>query len=90
MTSTTPSGTVILDDIIPANAPWTGFIGKGHKLRIEDTCGCQSVDTLFYSAADMGERYSSQDTLRGTRLGLSLDGHAHHVELRKPSAHDRQ
>ena len=64
MTSNTALGAIVLDDIIPANAPWTGFVGKGQKLRIEDTCGCQSVDTLFYSAADMGERYSSQDTLR--------------------------
>jgi urea carboxylase-associated protein 1 len=53
-----------LDHVIPANAPWSGLVRKGQILRIEDTHGCQAVDTLFYSAADMGERYSSQDTLR--------------------------
>ncbi|WP_405401714.1 urea amidolyase associated protein UAAP2 [Paracoccus sp. Ld10] len=49
---------------IPARAPWSGIIRKGQTLRIEDTYGQQAIDTLFYSADDHGERYSSQDTLR--------------------------
>ncbi len=56
--------TIILDEIVPARAPWSGLVCKGQTLRIEDTKGCQAVDTLFYAAADMGERYSAQDTLR--------------------------
>ena len=56
--------TIILDEIVPARAPWSGLVHKGQTLRIEDTKGCQAVDTLFYAAADMGERYSAQDTLR--------------------------
>lgn len=64
MTSTTPSAIKVLDEVIGANAPWSGLVRKGETIRIEDTHGCQAVDTLFYSAADMGERYSSQDTLR--------------------------
>ncbi len=56
--------TTILDEIVPARAPWSGLVRKGQTLRIEDTHGCQAVDTLFYVAADMGERYSAQDTLR--------------------------
>ena len=68
---------VVLDVVVPANAPWSGLVRKGQTIRIEDTYGCQAVDTLFYRADDMGERYSSQDTLReqgsayintGTRL----------------------
>jgi urea carboxylase-associated protein 1 len=67
----------ILDTLVPANAPWSGLVRAGQTIRIEDTYGCQAVDTLFYSVADMTERYSSQDTLReqgsayittGTRL----------------------
>jgi urea carboxylase-associated protein 1 len=63
--------------VVPANAPWSGLVRAGQTIRIEDTYGCQAVDTLFYNAADMTERYSSQDTLReqgsayittGTRL----------------------
>ncbi len=64
MTSTISSASIVLDDIIAANVPWSGLVRKGQTIRIEDTKGCQAVDTLFYGAADMGERYSSQDTLR--------------------------
>jgi urea carboxylase-associated protein 1 len=64
MTSTTSSASIILDEIIPENVPWSGLVQKGQTIRIEDTKGCQSADTLFYNATDMGERYSAQDTLR--------------------------
>ncbi len=37
---------------------------RGARLRITDIEGTQSADTLFYSAADAGERYSSADTIR--------------------------
>ena len=75
MTSST--STAGLGVTVPANKPWSGVVRRGQTIRIEDTHGCQAVDTLFYKAADMGERYSSQDTLReqssayitiGTRL----------------------
>ncbi len=68
---------VSLDETVPAGAPWSGLVRSGQVLRLEDTGGCQAVDTLFYNAIDMSERYSSQDTLReqgsayistGTRL----------------------
>ena len=55
--------TIILDEIVPATRPWSGLLRAGQRLRIEDTCGCQAVDTLFYAAADLSERYSSQETL---------------------------
>ncbi|WP_158811188.1 urea amidolyase associated protein UAAP2, partial [Beijerinckia sp. L45] len=71
-----------VDHVIPAQKPWSGLIKAGQTLRIVDLEGCQAVDTLFYSAADMTERYSAQDTLReqgsaylgvGTRL-ISNEG----------------
>jgi urea carboxylase-associated protein 1 len=49
---------------IPAEKPWSGVVLKGQTIRIEDTFGQQAIDTIFYSLADVGERYSSQDTLR--------------------------
>jgi urea carboxylase-associated protein 1 len=49
---------------IPAEKPWSGVVLKGQTIRIEDTYGQQAIDTIFYSLADFGERYSSQDTLR--------------------------
>ena len=37
---------------------------RGQTLRILDLEGNQAADTLFYSAADPGERYSAMDTIR--------------------------
>jgi urea carboxylase-associated protein 1 len=55
---------------------------KGQTLRIVDVEGNQAADTLFYSAADIAERYSAVDTVRtqgniyleaGTKL-MSTEG----------------
>ena len=54
---------VILDETVPATHPWSNLVRKGQTLRIEDSGGCQAVDTLFYAAADTAERYSAQDTM---------------------------
>lgn len=51
------------DQVIPANAPWSGYVKKGETIRIVDSEGCQAVDTLFYRADDFEERYSAQDTI---------------------------
>jgi urea carboxylase-associated protein 1 len=52
------------EHLVPAEAPWSGLVKRGQTIRIIDLEGQQAVDTLFYSAADTGERYSSQDTVR--------------------------
>ncbi len=75
--STLEPTAAVLDEIVPAGAPWMGTVRKGQYFRIVDLEGNQAVDTLFYSAADTSERYSAQDTIRaqgglyltsGTRL----------------------
>lgn len=67
---------------IAAERAWSGLVRKGQTIRIEDSHGQQAIDTIFYNAADPGERYSAQDTLRrqgaayitvGTRL-ISSEG----------------
>jgi urea carboxylase-associated protein 1 len=58
------SARTILDVEIPARAPWSAIIRKGQTLRIIDSHGQQAVDTLFYVASDLQERYSGQETLR--------------------------
>ncbi len=72
----------VYDFTIPANRPWSHRVRAGQTLRIVDLEGCQAVDTLFYAAADFGERYSAQDTIleqgaayvsAGTRL-ISNEG----------------
>jgi urea carboxylase-associated protein 1 len=53
-----------LDEIVPAGEPWMGLVRSGQHLRIVDVEGNQAVDTLFYSAATVEERYSASDTIR--------------------------
>jgi urea carboxylase-associated protein 1 len=55
---------IVLDHEIAASAPWSAIIRKGQTIRIVDSHGQQAVDTLFYRADDLQERYSGQDTLR--------------------------
>ena len=50
--------------IVAAGEPWMGHIAKGQRFRIVDLEGNQAVDTLFYSAATLDERYSAHDTIR--------------------------
>jgi len=51
-------------EIVPAGEGFFHLIRKGQYLRIEDMEGNQAADTLFYSAEDLSERYSAQDTIR--------------------------
>lgn len=72
----------VLDEIIPAGAPWLGTVCRRETFRIVDLEGNQAVDTLFFNSANSEERYSAPDTIRsqgnlylttGTQL-LSNDG----------------
>lgn len=65
--------TAIQNHRIPAEAPWSGLVKKGQTIRIIDSEGQQAVDTIFYAAADLAERYSAQDTVRtqgGAYVGI--------------------
>lgn len=62
--SATDPATAIFDAIVPARAPWSGFLRQGQTLRLIDLEGQQAVDALFYRADHFEERYSAQDTLR--------------------------
>jgi uncharacterized protein len=53
--------------IIPAGEYWIDIVKKGRSFRIVDVEGNQAADTLLFSAADPGERYSIVDTLRAQR-----------------------
>lgn len=56
-----------MDEIVPAGAPWMKTIRKGQVFRILDLEGNQAVDTLFYNAHDVEERYSAVDTIQRNR-----------------------
>jgi urea carboxylase-associated protein 1 len=52
---------------INAGDPFVQEIRRGQTVRIVDLEGNQAVDTLFYNADDLTERYSAQDTIRAQR-----------------------
>jgi len=77
-----PMTELLLDEIVPARAPWSTVVRAGQTLRIIDLEGNQAVDCLLYNADDTDERYSAQETIvaqgnifldRGTKL-LSNEG----------------
>jgi urea carboxylase-associated protein 1 len=81
------SATAVFDAIVPARAPWSGFVRKGQTIRIVDLEGQQAVDALFYRADHFEERYSVQDTLREQKsayigLGSKLISNEGNVMLR--------
>lgn len=57
------TGEIVLDEVVPARAPWDALVREGQTLRIVDLEGNQAVDFLMYSATDDAERYSAQDTV---------------------------
>ncbi|MEU6067674.1 urea amidolyase associated protein UAAP2 [Streptomyces sp. NPDC047082] len=56
-------GTVVLDDEVAPNGPWSAVVKEGHVLTIVDVGGNQSADCLLYNAHEPEERYSVPDTL---------------------------
>jgi uncharacterized protein len=54
---------ILLDETVPARAPWDHLVRAGETLRILDLEGNQAVDFLMYAAHDDTERYSAQDTI---------------------------
>jgi len=56
-------GAILLDEIVPARAPWSAVVRRGDVLTIVDVGGNQSGDCLLYNARDTGERYSVPDTI---------------------------
>ena len=54
----------VYDLTLPAGDGWMHEIKRGQTFRIVDLEGNQAVDTLFYNAHDLSDRYSAQDTIR--------------------------
>lgn len=57
-------------DVVKAGAGWMHTVKKGQVLRIVDLNGNQAVDTIFYNADDIYERYSVQQTIQAQRNAL--------------------
>jgi len=58
---------LLLDFTLQAGDPWLHKIEAGETFRIVDLCGNQAVDTFFYNANNLSERYSAQDTILGQK-----------------------
>ena len=56
-------GAVLLDEVIPPRAPWSGTVRAGDVLTIVDVGANQSADCLLFNAVDTAERYSVPDTI---------------------------
>lgn len=64
--------TAVLNQICNAGDPWMAEVKKGQVFRILDLEGNQAVDTLFYNASNVEERYSAVDTIaRQAKLYLT-------------------
>lgn len=51
------------EEVVPARAPWSRVIPRGHRLRITDLEGNQAVDFLVYDAHDLDLRYDVSVTI---------------------------
>jgi uncharacterized protein len=60
-------GSAVYRKVVPAGDYWMHVVERGRILRIVDVEGNQAADTLFFNAADPGERYSAVDTIREQR-----------------------
>jgi uncharacterized protein len=75
---------VVLDEVIPARAPWSGLIRKGQRLRIIDCEGKQAVDFLCYNAADREERYNAPNTIKAAGTISLTKGHILYSDQARP------
>ncbi|CAM3926419.1 urea amidolyase associated protein UAAP2 [Smaragdicoccus niigatensis] len=57
------AGTVVLDERVASNGPWSAVVRQGEVLTIVDVGGNQSADCIMYNAENTDERYSVPDTL---------------------------
>lgn len=71
----------ILDEVVPARAPWSGTVMANQFLRIVDLEGSQAVDFLCYNANDREERYSAPNTIKAAGTLSLTRGHTLYSDL---------
>lgn len=80
----TDASRIILDEIVPATAPWGGTVMRGQRLRIIDSEGRQAVDFLCYNLHDREERYSAPNTIKAAGTISLTAGHTLYSDLARP------
>jgi urea carboxylase-associated protein 1 len=76
----------LVDEICPAGEPWMGRLQQGQSLVIVDLEGNQAVDTLFFNASDVSERYSVTDTIASNQQLYLSTGSVLYSNLGRPMA----
>jgi len=74
----------MLDEIIPAGAPWSGVVHRGQVLRITDLEGQQAVDFLCYNAVLPEERYHAPNTMKAAGSIFLTTGHKLYSDIARP------
>ena len=74
----------MLDEIVPAGAPWAGIVRQGQVLRITDLEGQQAVDFLCYNAAEPEERYHAPNTVKAAGTIFLTTGHTLYSDVARP------
>jgi urea carboxylase-associated protein 1 len=80
----TDASRIILDETVPARAPWGGTVMRGQRLRIIDSEGRQAVDFLCYNLHDREERYSAPNTIKAAGTISLTAGHTLYSDLAQP------
>jgi urea carboxylase-associated protein 1 len=75
---------MLLDEIIPAGAPWSGILRRGQRLTITDLHGAQAVDFLCYNADDPMERYHAPNTMKAAGSIFLTTGHRLYSDIARP------
>lgn len=70
--------------VVGSGEPYLGRVARGQFFRIVDLEGNQAVDTLFYNAHELGERYSAADTIRMQRRLYLTTGTVLYSNLARP------
>ena len=81
---TIPAGDVVLDEVVPARAPWSAVVAARQQLSIVDLGGNQAVDCLLYNARDTSERYSAPETIVAQRRIFLTTGSVLRSNLGRP------
>ncbi|HKP57181.1 MAG TPA: urea amidolyase associated protein UAAP2 [Polyangiales bacterium] len=74
----------VSDVVVGSGEPYLGRVARGQFFRIVDLEGNQAVDTLFYNAHELGERYSAADTIRLQRKLYLSTGTLLYSNLARP------
>jgi uncharacterized protein len=74
----------MLDEIVPAGAPWAGIVRQGQVLRLTDLEGQQAVDFLCYNAAEPEERYHAPNTVKAAGSIFLTTGHTLYSDVARP------